>query len=245
MKRQHQVTGIAAAVGAVVAVLLYRAARSASDSDPARPSGELPPETLPPETLPPEILQGGQRSASGSSSTSGNRPAPSSAPSPTGQPVAPPDRSLSRVEPRSSGWAGWLLLGLSIAGGLVYFLDKQQGEARRSRAKGLVSSGWRAAQEQLHERFQELQARIARRDEEQGAASEGQSWMPDRLLRDQIRQALTGVMEDPRSINVRVRRGLVKLTGKVPVSRLDEVLQCVSSMPGVVEVENLLEEVSG
>lgn len=234
MKRQHQVTGVAAAIGAVLGVVLYRATRSDSKAAASLAS-----------TQPQRGTQRENTPVSTALKSCGKAVLPSLA-TPSTQPEAAATSSARSVaERRSSGWLGWLMLGLSVGGSLLYFLDQQQGEARRLRARGLMGSGWRAAQEQLYERFQELQTCIARRDEEHGAPSEGQSWMPDRLLRDQIRQALTGVMEDPRSVNVRVRRGLVKLTGRVPVSRLDEVLQCVSSMPGVVEVENQLEEVSG
>lgn len=74
-------------------------------------------------------------------------------------------------------------------------------------------------------------------------AEEQRRWMPDRLLRDQIRQALGGLLPHPRNVQIRVRRGFVRLGGKIPADLKAELLKVVQDVPGVMELEDRLEPV--
>lgn len=147
-------------------------------------------------------------------------------------------------------WLRWLLLGLTAGAGLLFFFDRRRGSERRQKARTWMTGVLAQAREGFLEGLERVTHRTASGFEaydpngpDLDSNDSGQSWMPDRLLKSHITQALNGILEQPRDVQVRVKRGFVRVSGRVPTALKDEVVLAVASVPGVVEVENRLEEV--
>ena len=62
----------------------------------------------------------------------------------------------------------------------------------------------------------------------------------DEQLLERIRSRLGHLLEHPRSVEVAVRDGNVVLTGRASVSDIDHLMEAISSMRGVEDVDNRL-----
>ena len=234
MKRRTQIVS-AAAVGGIIAVLLTRALRPARQGEtPAqpKPSGvELQRQS----SSPPAAAQAGSKRTL-PTEQAGERIGQAS---PRGTKAAgPPTRDLEVTTEASTGRMSWgLLLGLGM--GLLltfsYFARPGIGAQRRTRALRWVK--------RLPGRAQDGFWAFVRHEDplpEVDESEEAKRWMPDRLLRDQIRQALGGLLPHPKDVRVRVRRGFVRLSGTVPEGLRAELLKLVQEVPGVMELEDRL-----
>ncbi len=64
---------------------------------------------------------------------------------------------------------------------------------------------------------------------------------PDLLLAEQVRSAIEAAVANPGRVDVKVHRGVVALRGEVRPAERDLVLQAALGVPGVGQVNNLME----
>lgn len=188
------------------------------------------------------LTRGGERPSS-SATESKKAPPPEKTPNthahthasaqPSAQEKGAPQLSPDHPAPPSSGWGSWLALGAGLGLTLWFFHEPIHGEQRRRRARtlGEQALSWLRAH---------LPATLGG-TAPASSESEGQSWMPDRLLRDQLLQALSGIMPNPRKLQLQVKRGLVRVSGVLPAELHEQVLRCIHEVPGVVEVDAQLQ----
>jgi hyperosmotically inducible periplasmic protein len=132
-------------------------------------------------------------------------------------------------------------IALAFAAGalLMYFLDPNTGRRRRAlvRDRG-VSMGHEA------ERLVRGKSRRAA-DRLKGVAARTRASLSsapidDDLLHDRIRSRLGRLVGHPHAVEVHVHDGWVQLKGTVSESEFDDLLQAVSSIRGVRNLESLL-----
>lgn len=257
MNRKQQVAGATAVAGALLGYLVYRGLRGAAaeggttgpltTSDGEKDTGSGTAGQAASSQIAPRGQTGSTTGLGGTNSprTRGTAPAPES---PVSSPAPKETPTLDSPESRTP-WLRWMVLGLSVGASLLFFFDRHRGQDRRLKARhwlaGLLEQAREAALEQL-ERLKHRSAGGTEPYDPNGPDLDSpdapQSWMPDRLLKSHIQQALNGLLEQPRQVQLRVKRGFVRISGRVPAEVRDEVAHCVASVPGVVEVDNRLEE---
>jgi hypothetical protein len=125
-------------------------------------------------------------------------------------------------------------LGVLAAGALaMYYLDPQMGAQRRALLADLVSSGLRgesAGGPALH-------ARLAHRTYHRAVRIDPQA---DAELRARIQGRLGRLVSHPRALDVRVDKGVVRLSGDVLARERDGLLLQVREMPGVLKLVNAM-----
>ena len=125
-------------------------------------------------------------------------------------------------------------LGALAAGALaMYYLDPQMGAQRRALLADLVTSGLRGESAG----GPGLQARLARRTYHRAVRVDPQA---DAELRASIQGRLGRLVSHPRALDVRVDKGVVRLSGDVLARERDGLLQQVQQMPGVLKLVNAM-----
>jgi osmotically-inducible protein OsmY len=136
---------------------------------------------------------------------------------------------------------GSLLAGLGLGAGLMYLLDPERGDRRRSaireqasqvRTQGLDTVSKRSRH--LRNRAVGLLAEARRRTRHEEVS--------DEVLVARVRSKMGLVVSKPRHIEVTADKGRVILSGPILEDEVDRLLQTVSNIPGVEIVENWLEE---
>ena len=141
------------------------------------------------------------------------------------------------------GQALSLLAGMGLGAALMYFLDPDRGARRRHLVGDQVASIARKSAERARAatenarnhatgRVAELKGRV--RDEE----------VSDPQLEARVRAELGHHVEHVRPIEVHAENGVVTLRGAIPEAELSTVVATVSSVRGVVQVENQLQPVT-
>ena len=249
MNRKQQVAGATAMAGAVLGYLIYRGLRGGATAEAGAQSPEQTGDSSgnsgaeKTSTAPTEAGAGRGKTHAPKSS---HQPPASTTPTAAASPVE--SGALDSQESRTP-WLRWMVLGLGVGASLLFFFDRHRGQDRRLKARHWLSGLLEQTREGLLEQVERLKHRSVGGSEpydpngpDLDGPDAGQSWMPDRLLKSHIQQALNGLLEQPRQVQIRVRRGFVRISGKVPADVRDEVALCVASIPGVVEVDNRLEE---
>ena len=125
-------------------------------------------------------------------------------------------------------------LGALAAGALaMYYLDPQMGAQRRALLADLVSSGMRGEPAG----GAGLQARLARRTYHRAVRVDPQA---DAELRARIQERLGRLVSHPRALDVRVDKGVVRLSGDVLARERDGLLLQVREMDGVLKLVNAM-----
>jgi osmotically-inducible protein OsmY len=136
---------------------------------------------------------------------------------------------------------GSLLAGLGLGAGLMYLLDPERGDRRRSaireqalqvRTQGVDTVSKRSRH--LRNRAVGLLAEARRRTRQEDVS--------DEVLVARVRSKMGLVVSKPRHIEVTADKGRVILSGPILEAEVDRLLQTVSNIPGVEIVENWLEE---
>lgn len=132
-----------------------------------------------------------------------------------------------------------VVVGMAIGAGLVYFLDPDRGTRRRALVR-----------DQLVHAGHELEAAAGAgarhaRNRGLGLAHEAKAGLlerdvDDRVLEERVRSAFGRTVSHPGTITVTADRGTVTLTGDVPTTEVQELVQRVRSVRGVQHVENRL-----
>ena len=133
-------------------------------------------------------------------------------------------------------------LGAAIGAVLMYLFDPNTGNRRRSLVRDQLEHARKAAGETAGKRGRDL------RNRSQGLVHEvGRRLRPtgepvdDRKLEARVRERLGRTVANPSSIVVSAECQRVTLSGPVLQEEVDDLLDEVSSVPGVKEVRNLLQ----
>lgn len=133
---------------------------------------------------------------------------------------------------------GAVAVGAALGAGLMFLLDPANGYRRRAAARRLLTN-WRAHTDELRE-----SPSIGERSRSLAAAVRArlQRHRDDgRTLEARVRARIGRVVTNPGAIAVIAEGSRVTLRGAVPPDELDDVLDEVAGVEGVVEVYNLLQ----
>jgi hypothetical protein len=130
-----------------------------------------------------------------------------------------------------------LRLATAFATGLavMYYLDPQTGRRRRALARDKSIAAGHDVKDFARSKGKQAVNRA------RGAAAKTRAQLSnesveDGVLRDRVRSRLGHLTDEP--IEVEVMDGRVVLSGNLSTTRLDELTEAVSAMPGIVRVES-------
>lgn len=135
----------------------------------------------------------------------------------------------------------WTLLsGAALGAGAMFLLDPRRGRARRARVADKAVRAARRGRRAIRATSRDLAHRTW------GVAAEVRSRLrpnhpTDDVIRGRARAALGRAVSHPHAVDVTVRNGVVRLSGPVLASEVDELLSAVRSVRGVAGVEQALE----
>ena len=128
-------------------------------------------------------------------------------------------------------------LATAFAAGLaaMYYLDPQTGRRRRALARDKSVAASHDVKEFARSKSKQAVNRA------RGAAAKTRAQLAneivdDDVLRDRVRSKLGHLVDEP--LEVEVMDGRVVLSGNLTTARFDELIDVVSTMPGVVRVES-------
>jgi hypothetical protein len=132
------------------------------------------------------------------------------------------------------------IAGVGLGASLTFVLDPDRGARRRALVRDKVARAVRETGRSFGERALDLKQRARGM-----AATLRPSQAPDsvspELLTARVRAKLGRVVSHPRSIEVEVTDGVVRLAGPILTSERWPLLSAVASVPGVVRVDDQLE----
>jgi osmotically-inducible protein OsmY len=126
-----------------------------------------------------------------------------------------------------------------IGGALVYFLDPDRGNARRTKLKDQALAIFRQGRREVS-RKAKYQAGHVKGIAHKAAHPLGSAPADDRALADRIRSEVFGRLEGPERPTVDVVDGRVTLRGEAAPDMIAEIERKVGKVPGVKEVVNFL-----
>jgi uncharacterized membrane protein len=140
---------------------------------------------------------------------------------------------------RSDNTAG-LLVGIGIGAATMYFLDPQRGRRRRAEATQKMMRFGNLTEEAMETAGRDALNRT------RGLFAEIASWFSsdtpdDRVLAARVRSRLGFRVSHPRSISVVANDGRITLSGPILAHEVDGLLDDVSRVPGVKQVDNHLD----
>ena len=132
------------------------------------------------------------------------------------------------------------LLGVGIGAAAMYLLDPHDGARRRALVGDKVTRYSRLARENLSGRIEDARHRSG------GMMAELRSQFrlgspTDETLVARVRSKLGHVVSHPAAIEVSAQDGRVTLRGPILMSEVDHALMAVRLIPGVTELDNMLE----
>lgn len=133
-----------------------------------------------------------------------------------------------------------MISGLGAGAGLMYMFDPDRGKRRRARVHDRVTHMVNKTDEALSKTSRDVANRLT------GMVAEAESLLirgkaSDEVLLARVRSKLGRLVSHPRSVEVKVVDGKVRLSGKILAAEKDALLKRVSAIKGVIEVENRLE----
>jgi gas vesicle protein len=143
-------------------------------------------------------------------------------------------RQTSPIVPVALTAASFLALGA----GAMYIIDPQRGRSRRTWIKDKVSSFVRRSGNTAYSKGRHLANRAY------GVAAEARGAAND--LVDRVNQKIGEILQDPRVVKVMAdANGTITLVGRVLHDQIDRLIAAVNSIPGVNQVINKLEAITG
>ncbi len=134
-----------------------------------------------------------------------------------------------------------VLVGIGLGAALMYVLDPQQGNRRRALARDkLTKAAHRtgkavgATSRDVAHRATGLAASVHSRFFDEGA--------PDEVVEARVRARLGRVCSHPGAIEVLAQKGVITLRGSILRSESAQVVHAISSVRGVVRVDNRMDE---
>ena len=147
---------------------------------------------------------------------------------------------MSQTSGKGMGAVAGLLSGIGIGAISAYFLDPDDGRARRAKVRdktrSLVQDGrgfFDDATTDLRNRAAGMVAKVKSRARPQTTS--------DRVLEARVRSELGRVVSHPRAIEVVCDDGRVTLSGAILKAEVDPLIAAVQATPGVSEIDNMLE----
>lgn len=132
------------------------------------------------------------------------------------------------------------LVAAATGAAAAYFLDPDQGHARRARTRDQVRS-WAAARRREVDRTARYEAGVRAGEEAKAHGAGHYHPHGDTDLQEHLRMVLSGLRFPTGDVTVEVVEGVVRVRGQVEDrEQVDEVLGAVRDVPGVVSVESLL-----
>jgi hypothetical protein len=132
-----------------------------------------------------------------------------------------------------------LLAGIGLGGAMMYMLDPDQGNRRRSLVRNRVGHTWNGAGEFMGKAQRDLRNR-ARGVSSRAASAFRHEEVPEEILEQRVRSKLGRVVTHPRAVEVAVQGARVTLEGEVRAREVQRLMRTVSAVPGVEHVENRL-----
>lgn len=132
-----------------------------------------------------------------------------------------------------------LLMGLLAGVGFMYFYDPDMGNRRRALARDRIVSVRNSSDEAIEKGLRDL------RNRSRGLLAETMSRFrgddaSDWVLRERVRSELGLVSRHPSAIEVEVMNGAVVLNGHILQEEVDQVIERVSKVRGIQNVDNRL-----
>jgi uncharacterized membrane protein len=134
-----------------------------------------------------------------------------------------------------------IISSLGLGAGLMYFLDPDRGNRRRADARNRVRHLANKAEDAIGKTSRDIANRFT------GLVAEAESLVfrrdkpIDRVLVPRVRSKLGRLVSHPSSIGVQAVDGDVILSGPILAKEVNRLLEYVSGMRGVSNVENLLD----
>lgn len=145
----------------------------------------------------------------------------------------------ANLEGKTASWAGFLA-GAGVGAAVMYLIDPSQGARRRGLLRDKAThlahktaDGVGSARRDIAQRAQgtwaSARARFSSKD------------VPDYILVERVRARLGRHVSHPHAIDVLADCGCVTLRGRILREEVEPLLRAVERVPGVYEIDNLLE----
>jgi uncharacterized membrane protein len=136
---------------------------------------------------------------------------------------------------------GWMLLGsLGAGAAALYFLDREQGQRRRSAFTARVRRSGAGLAEEVSKSARDGWNRLSGRARQILKAGDRKT-VDDVVLAERVRSRIGKIVSYPHKIHVACDQGVVTLWGVAPEEERRPLLRTVGSVPGVQVVWNHLE----
>ena len=149
-------------------------------------------------------------------------------------------RSSGYSDDQPYSWSGFLA-GACLGAAGMYLIDPSRGARRR----GLIRDQFTHAAHKTADGLEATGRDLAHRA--QGVWAGAYHWfdaadIPDHILVERVRAKLGRYVSHPRAIDVEADSGCVTLRGKILEREVGPLLRAVAWIPGVHEIDNLLEQ---
>jgi hypothetical protein len=128
---------------------------------------------------------------------------------------------------------------IGLGAGLMYALDPDRGKRRRSLARDKLDHAINKTGDAIQTTSRDIRNRAY------GVAAGAKALfkkedVSDDVLVERLRSKLGRLVSHPHSIEVTANQGAITLSGPILESEVDDLIECMSSMPGVTWVNNSL-----
>lgn len=135
-----------------------------------------------------------------------------------------------------------LIGGIGLGAGLMYILDPDRGERRRSLIRDKAVKAYNSTGDAIGKTTRDLSNRAS------GLVAEAESIfirdeaeISDKTLEARVRSKLGRCCSHPRAITVTADRGTIRLEGPVLSDEAEAIISAIEGVPGVRQLENQLE----
>ena len=133
-----------------------------------------------------------------------------------------------------------LLGGIGLGATLMYMVDPDRGKRRRALMRDKLARASHKVPDAISATARDISNRV------QGMAAQATSAfssedVSDEVLVARVRSKLGRIVSHPSSIEVAANQGRVVLSGPILAHETNDLLACVRAVPGVKEVDNLLD----
>lgn len=134
----------------------------------------------------------------------------------------------------------YIFTGFGLGAGLMYLLDPDRGKRRRALIRDRALHASKVANREVNRRINDLRNRaygVAKQTESLFRTQE----VSDGQLTGQIRSKLGRLTSHPHDVRTDVENGRVTLSGPIVGGEVSHLVSEITSIPGVVEVEDKLD----
>lgn len=134
-----------------------------------------------------------------------------------------------------------LLLGAGIGAGIMYILDPQLGNRRRSLARDKATRAWHKTGDAISTVGKDIGNRAQGVYSSASSRVRGEGEIADDILAERVRSKLGRYASHPSSVEVTANAGQVTLRGPILEDEVDDALRATWTVRGVRNVENQLQ----